>query len=365
MKPEATEYTPPTHVRWRKVGESVTSHYMNTQRKDVFIDPCECIKKLFDAAKAAVDKVPKQDAVFGGSQRAAAMRTVRGVNQFHAHFKAYEYGKTCATIYENKVPPNWNVATAADIKACGLESESDLVLEFFDKDGRPKPTHFKAHIAIPENSMFCEPMPATLVFRGTVNDTWDQAKESWLNNAQQGMDMDSDYYRQAVRLGVRLKGASRPVSISGHSLGGGLAAACAHTCGKDAWTFNAAGLHPNTVERYSFKKPVPATIRAYRHEGEVLTAVQEPGWAMRFAQVLLPMLALGPTLGGMVARKLRQMPVAPATQRHDLPCMNDDWDAMERHNMNNTLDSFSLMLREMEGQLRQQTGVQCQQPVVV
>ena len=365
MKPEAVEYTPPAHVRWREVGESVTSHYMNTQRKDVFIDPCECIKKLFDAAKAAVDKVPKQDAVFGGSQRAAAMRTVRGVNQFHAHFKAYEFGKTCATIYQSTVPPRWRVATGAQIKECGLKSEADLVLEDFDKDGRPQTTHFKAHIAIPENQEFCEPMPATLVFRGTVMDTWDQAKESWLNNVQQGMDIHSDYYKKAVELGSLLKGASRPVAIAGHSLGGGLASACAHTCGKDAWTFNAAGLHPKTVERYSFKKPVPAAIRAYRHEGEVLTAAQEPGWAAKFAQVVLPILVLGPTLGSLVSRKLRQIPTAPATQQHDLPSMNDEWTALERHGMKETLDSFNLMLREMEAELRQQTGVQCKQPVVV
>lgn len=364
MNSEPADYTPPKHVRWRKVGESVTSHYMNTQRKDVFIDPCDCIKKLFETAKSALDKVPKNDAVFGGGQRAAAMRTVRGVNQFHAHYKAYEYGKAAATIYENTVPGKWRVATLAQIKECGLKSEADLVLRERGSDGAWKQRHFKAHIAIPENLEFCEPMPATLVFRGTVNDTWDEFKESWLNNAQQGMDMHSDYYRKAVELGTFLKDASRPVVIAGHSLGGGLAAACAQTCGKNAWTFNAAGLHPNTVERYSFKKPVPAEIRAYRHEGDMLTAVQEPGWAGKFAQVLLPMLALGPTLGHLVSRGLRQMPTAVGDKR-DIPSMNVEWTATERHDMNNTLDSMNLMLREMEAELRQQTGVQCNQPVVV
>jgi hypothetical protein len=348
---------PPAHMRWRKIGESVTSHYMNTQRKDVFIDPCECIKKLFDAAKAAVDKVPKQDAVFVGSQRAAAMRTVRGVNRFQAHVKAYEYAKTAEAIYRDTVPGKWRVASEAQVKECGLESEGDLVLLKFDKNGRPIKTPFKAHIAIPANQLFCESMPATLVFKGTT------VLEDWLNNAQQGMDMDSDYYKKAVELGAMIKNARRPVSISGHSLGGGLAAACAYTCGKDAWTFNAAGLHPNTVERYG-EVPVPANIQAYRHEGEVLTAVQEPGWVGKFARIALPIVTLGPLLGNLVSTKLREMPSAPGT-KHDLPCIQDDWDSVERHGMSNTLMSFNKMLREAEDELRQQTGVQCKQPVIV
>lgn len=123
-------------------------------------------------------------------------------------------------------------------------------------------------------------------------------------------------------------------------------------------------MHPNTVQCYCLKKPVPAEIRAYRHEGEVLTAVQEPNWADKFAQVLLPMLALGPTLGHLVSRGLRQMPTAVADKR-DIPSMDVEWTATERHDMNNTLDSMNLMLREMEAELRQQTGVQCNQPVVV
>lgn len=356
---------PPEHVRWRSIGESVTSPYMNTQRKEVFIDPCECIKKLFDAAKAAVDKVPKEDAVFGGSQRAAAMRTVRGVNQFHAHVKAYEFAKTAATIYNNTVPGKWRVATEAQLKECGLKSTDDLQLIKYEK-GAKKNSQFKAHIAIPENLAFCEPMPATLVFKGTNP----KETEDLLNNLQQGIEIHSEHYQKAVQLGAMVKNASRPMAIAGHSLGGGLAAACAHTSGKDTWTFNAAGVHSNTVQRYG-EVPVPANIQAYRHEGEMLTAVQEPGWLVRFAQVLVPPVAgvwlggpMGAVIGGWVATKLVRMPAAPGT-KHDLPCINDEWHAAQRHKMKETLSSFNKMLREMEAELRKQTGVQCKQPVVV
>jgi hypothetical protein len=66
----------------------------------------------------------------------------------------------------------------------------------------------------------------------------------------------------------------------------------------------------------------------------------------------------------MVAKQLRQLPAAPGT-KHDLPCIYGDWDSLDRHDINHTLDSFNKMLREAEDELRQQTGVQCTQPVIV
>lgn len=65
-----------------------------------------------------------------------------------------------------------------------------------------------------------------------------------------------------------------------------------------------------------------------------------------------------------VARKLRQMPTAVG-DKHDIPSINAEWTAMERHGMDETLRSMNRMLYDMQAELRQQTGVQCNQPVVV
>lgn len=348
----------PEHVRWRKVGESMTSPYANTERKEVLIDPCECIKKFFDAAKAIAAK-PIQNDVFG-DKKAKAMRAVRGVRNFHANFKAYEYGKTAEAVYGTKAPNKWRVATNEEVRDYGLQRRADLKLD----DRKGKPSNFKAEIYIPVAARFCEPMPAVLVFKGT-----DPNIEDVLNNIEQGADWDSDYYRKAVRLGVKLKGAKKTIVIAGHSLGGGLASACAHTCGKDSWTFNAAGLHPNTVERYG-EKPVPAKVEAYRHEGELLTAVQEPGWAQQFAQTVVPPTVgwlggpLGLFVGAWLAKKLNEAPAAVGT-KHDIVCADATLNATDRHRMTKTLVSFNAQLRQAEAELRQQTGVQCNQPVIV
>jgi hypothetical protein len=349
----------PAHVRWRKVGESQTSPYTNKERKEVLIDPCECIKKFFEAAKAIAAK-PIQSDPFG-DKKAKAMRTVRGVRRFHADFKAYEFAKAAEAVYGTSAPGKWRVATDEDVQDYGLKRRADLKPD--SKDNKI-PSNFKAEIYVPMNLRFCEPMPAVLVFKGT-----DPNIEDVLNNLEQGTDFDSDYYRQAVQLGRKLMKAQKPIVIVGHSLGGGLASACAHTCGKDSWTFNAAGLHPNTIERYG-ETPIPTKIEAYRHEGEILTAVQEPGWAAQFARVVVPPMLgwlggpLGLFVGAWVTKKLHEAPVAVGT-KHDIVCADETLSAADRHRMTKTLVSFNQQLRNAEAELRQQTGVQCNQRVVV
>ena len=213
--------------------------------------------------------------------------------------------------------------------------------------------------------MFCDKMPATLVFKGTT------VLEDWLNNLQQGIDVEADYYRRAVKLGFKaLKTSNKPIVVVGHSLGGGLAAACATASGKNCWTFNAAGLHPDTLAKYG-ATPQATAIEAYRHEGEVLTALQEPHWAVRYASVLVPPLAglwaggpMGVFAGMVLAKKLTELPSAPGT-KHEIPCIKEQWNGIDRHGMGNTLMSFHKMLRDAEADLRQQTGVQCTQAVIV
>lgn len=356
------KYHPPEHVRWRQVGESVTSPYNNTERKQIFIDPCACIKKLFDAAKAMAEQPVTQDLY--GDKNAKALRPLRGVRRFHANYKAYEYGKTAEAVYGDDAPGKWQIATEAQLRDYGLNGKKDLFL--LSKKGDDSP--FKAQIYVPVNERFCEPMPAVLVFKGT---TMSEPKD-WLNNAQQATDFESDYYEMAAKLGAeKLKNAKKPIVVVGHSLGGGLAAACAQASGKDCWTFNAAGLLPNTVEKYTFKKPLPVNIEAYRHDGEVLTAVQEPGWTAEFAKVIVPPLAgfwfggpLGAFTGVWSAYKLHNVPPAPGN-KHAIGCVRESWNAVDRHGMANTLISFNQQLREAEAALREQTGVQCTQPVVV
>lgn len=106
----------------------------------------------------------------------------------------------------------------------------------------------------------------------------------WANNAQQALGLPAQQYTQAVELAHSVKaaiekkyGLALGLEFIGHSLGGSLASAQAialQDC--DAVTFNAAGLHKLTAERFNAKLTESSANRITAHQvkGEVLTAVQ-------------------------------------------------------------------------------------------
>ena len=126
--------------------------------------------------------------------------------------------------------------------------------------------------------------PYEVVFRGST-----LVQEDWDNNFAQNADKESSYYEKAVGIGnaISEKDASENVQIVGHSLGGGLASAAQGGSGAVATTFNAAGLNPQTVARYSKlpdrQQADASKILAYQVEGEVLTSTQEKGMLSNFS----------------------------------------------------------------------------------
>lgn len=66
--------------------------------------------------------------------------------------------------------------------------------------------------------------------------------------------------------------------FTGHSLGGGLASAAALVFKRPAVTFNAAGVHPATLEAYGTNADnANILIDAYRVQGEFLSTIQNAG----------------------------------------------------------------------------------------
>ena len=116
-----------------------------------------------------------------------------------------------------------------------------------------------------------------LAFAGT------SSLADWGTNLQQGVGALSGQHLQAIALAQDLAGSvgSENLVITGHSLGGGLASTASVATDIPAVTFNAAGVHPNTVlaagalgagdAAYS-----PGQIRNYHVRGELLTTLQNP-----------------------------------------------------------------------------------------
>lgn len=80
----------------------------------------------------------------------------------------------------------------------------------------------------------------TVAFRGSGGRVGD-----WVTNGQQGLGLPSNHYAQALEIGRSIARADPTLDVSfvGHSLGGGLASHAANASGREAITFNAAGLH--------------------------------------------------------------------------------------------------------------------------
>ncbi|MGO1070850.1 hypothetical protein [Lysobacter sp. CA199] len=106
--------------------------------------------------------------------------------------------------------------------------------------------------------------------------------KDWLTNARQGIGWDDKQYDQAVQLAQDAQQAfGEDMVIIGHSLGGGLAATAALATDTAAVTFNASGVHDNTLRDLGLD---PGTVKAdaengqirrYNIGGELLTAAQE------------------------------------------------------------------------------------------
>lgn len=217
---------------------------------------------------------------------------------------------------------------------------------------------FRARLYEPDEAVFGKDMTSSVVFRGTrptsVND--------WKNNAKQGLNMESDYYKQAVTIGSRVKFSGNGIDCVGHSLGGGMASACSRAGGKTGWTYNAAGLHAKTVERYggSAGNSASESISAYRVKGEILTAAQEPGFWGGLALVGLGTAAgakmlggPGALLGAAVGGLLTQLPAAIGT-KHDMD--GGTGNALSRHDMSQAIRCIELEKTQDEKVLTTMTG---------
>ncbi|WP_424404888.1 type VI secretion system tip protein TssI/VgrG [Pasteurella sp. PK-2025] len=214
--------------------------------------------------------------------------------------KALQHAALAKAAYEpigSPPPPGWKEIS---------NNPDELAKYGLLTDHFPENQDFQARFFVPDPAVFGDEMKPTVAFRGT---RFDKLKD-WENNVAQGVGRESEYYNQAIDIGVKIKesGNADNIEFVGHSLGGGLASAASRASGAKATTFNAAGLNNATVARKT--EVIPSEITTYRVKGEILTRLQE------FDGIDLTSTPLS-NYGDIVTAIA--MPNATYTTRYDLP----------------------------------------------
>jgi RHS repeat-associated protein len=113
---------------------------------------------------------------------------------------------------------------------------------------------------------------------GTQNDRWGA---DWIDDAKQALGIKTKQYIRAIEFAISEQDISQKMGydfvISGHSLGGGLAAAASAVTGAPALIFNAAGVNPLTLHYAGYGdliKNLGSNVVSYNVGGEILTSGQ-------------------------------------------------------------------------------------------
>lgn len=153
----------------------------------------------------------------------------------------------------------------------------------------PEKSHFRAEVYFPDKEIFGTDDRPIVVYKGT---TLSKARDL-LADIQQSRGLKSDYYERAVRLARNFKAATKGnFVVAGHSLGGGEASAAGIVTGARTFTFNPAGLHPNTIAPYGKSLANGRHVNDYIVDGEALNTAQDNSGVVGVA-----MLGIYPAIG--------------------------------------------------------------------
>ncbi len=190
-------------------------------------------------------------------------------------------------VYADKPVPPPGYRNATDDDLIGLGLSRSYIESPYDEVAKRK-SDFKATVFVNETTG-----EKLVAFRGSG-----ARLQDWETNLDQARGKESFYYTRAQSIAKTIADApgGGNTRFTGHSLGGGLASAAARATGLPASTFNAAGLHENTVNDPNMSTAIDAVYV----RGEALTTGQMiPGVAKAAATKSWP-LDPPPSIGAMI-----------------------------------------------------------------
>ncbi|MEM6455393.1 MAG: hypothetical protein AAF772_09895 [Acidobacteriota bacterium] len=174
-----------------------------------------------------------------------------------------------------------------------------------------------------------------LVFEGTngSDPLGPDGRADWSNNLQQGLGLSSQQYSNAIEIAQQVQNVyGDDFVITGHSLGGGLAAAAGTIVGVETTTFNAAGVNPNTLAPFGLTRDdARGTVEAFHVDGEVLNGIQDSTLQKGVVEGLKAVIPVIP--------RDAHVPEA-AGDRFTLPAVDGDAGAVDLHGMPHVVDGL-------------------------
>ena len=238
----------------------------------------------------------------------------------------------------------------------------------------PDKSGYRAEVYLPDKSVLGPDAKPVLVFKGSTGAIVDpaapggrreSASEDFLaNNIPQGLGLKTDYYDRAMDAARLLqRQPDFKFEIAGHSLAGGMASAASAVTGVEATTFNAAGLHPNTAQRYAQENGLTVynprdTVKAFQVGGEMLTdgqaGIQQMNAARRVQAGMLAndVAALMETPG---AKQMVQGKIDDLLPPHARRAANDTIDYLATHSGNQALRNLPTAAGEIQPLLAPKT----------
>ncbi|MEM6455395.1 MAG: hypothetical protein AAF772_09905 [Acidobacteriota bacterium] len=204
---------------------------------------------------------PLLDGHTGRGDRAALARLDDAFYRNEGHFETIvDRAQLAASVYENSgAPDGW---TRLSDTPDGLPAELRNL---------PWDQEFLGGSGIHAELYQSDTGEVVLAFEGSLEIS------DWINNLSQGLGLFPTQYRQAIELAQKAHDVyGDDLAITGHSLGGGLAAAAGTVVGVETTTFNAAGVHPNTLEPFGLERgDALGTVEAFHVDGDVLNELQD------------------------------------------------------------------------------------------
>lgn len=234
-----------------------------TGSSTVFVNgkPAGRVTEMLDCG--AVILTGSANVFIGGPRQSPVCSALRGEEATFERFRIDAQAASAA--YEppetRKPPDGYRNATAEDLQKLGLNQS--MLEHPIDPDTKQL-TKFRAAVFIDNTTN--SPLVA---YQGTASG------EDVKVDAAQGLGVETFYYDRAQKIATNVaeSPAGKGAHLTGHSLGGGMAAAGSRASGLPATTFNGAGLHAKTVPH-----PVTSTIDDVYVEGEPLHGVNS--WAI-------------------------------------------------------------------------------------